>query len=81
MLSGSRQIDSGPHGCLRDNQARLKFASRRSGYQSRPGKIIYDLMLGSGFVGSAKADLLGSDFPWPESEFAAVPLLLSVAPR
>src|SRR6202035_4640621 len=36
--------------------ARLKFASRRSRYQSRPGKIIYDLTLGSGFVGSAKAD-------------------------
>src|ERR1700732_2319142 len=61
--------------------ARLKFASRRSRYQSRPGKIIYDLTLGSGFVGSAKADLLGSDFPWLESEYAAVPLLLSVPPR
>jgi hypothetical protein len=35
-------------------------------------KIIYDLTLGTGFVGSGKADLLGSDFPWPESEFATV---------
>jgi hypothetical protein len=32
----------------------------------------YDLTLGSRFVGSAKADLLGSDFTWLESEFAAV---------
>jgi hypothetical protein len=39
------------------------------------------LTLASGFVGSAKADLLGSDFPWLESESAAVPLLLSVPPR
>jgi len=49
---------------------------------SKPsGQIIYDLTLSSGFVGSSKADLLGSDFPWLESEFAAVPLLLSVPPR
>jgi hypothetical protein len=41
---------------------RLKFASRRSGYQSRSGRIIHDLTPGSGFVGSAMADLLGSDF-------------------
>jgi hypothetical protein len=39
-----------------------EIASRRSGYQSRPCRIIHDLTLGSGFVGSAMADLLGSDF-------------------
>jgi hypothetical protein len=33
-----------------------------SGYQSRPGRIIHDMTLGSGFVGSAMANLLGSDF-------------------
>jgi hypothetical protein len=34
-------------------------------------ELFTTLTLGSGFVGSARADLLGSDL-WPESEFAAV---------
>jgi hypothetical protein len=42
--------------------ARLKFASRCSGYQSRPGRIIHDLTLGSGFVASAMADFAGQRF-------------------